>query len=247
MTRVKGFCIDRWEASLVDLKTGRALSPYYPPSPRLVARLSTVWEVERRSLGDLAAQSFPLPELPSWQKTERFEPRAVSQAGVVPHGYLSYYSAKKACENAGKRLCTEDEWKLACRGKAQVKFPYGAYYQEGRCNVFRHMHAAAVLHGNASIGLTDPRMNLVVENGDDPLLRLTGETKTCASHWDDGEIYDMVGNLDEWIDDPKGVFVGGFYARGTTKGCDARIQGHAPVYYDYSTGTRCCRDSSEGA
>jgi hypothetical protein len=243
MVRVSRFCVDRWEASLVDTKTGRALSPYYPANPRLVQRLYSVWDIERRSLGDAAAQSFPVPEPPLWQKTEAFSPRAVSRSGVVPSGYLSYYTAKTACANAGKRLCTEDEWKLACRGQAKRKFPYGANYEVRRCNVFRQLHAAAVLHGNASIGLTDPRLNLVVESGTDPLLRLTGATTTCASRWEDDAIYDMVGNLDEWIEDPSGVFVGGFYARATTKGCDARIEGHAAGYYDYSTGTRCCKDA----
>jgi len=39
-----------------------------------------------------------------------------------------------------------------------------------------------------------------------------------------------------------GMFLGGFYARSTTKGCDAQISSHAPSYFDYSTGTRCCAD-----
>jgi hypothetical protein len=51
----------------------------------------------------------------------------------------------------------------------------------------------------------------------------------------------MVGNLDEWVDDPDGAFLGGFYARGTAEGCDARVGVHAPEYFDYSLGVRCCR------
>jgi hypothetical protein len=58
-------------------------------------------------------------------------------------------------------------------------------------------------------------------------------------------IFDMVGNLDEWIADETGVFVGGFYSRATDKGCDARISNHSPNYYDYSVGTRCCRDPQQ--
>ena len=38
-----------------------------------------------------------------------------------------------------------------------------------------------------------------------------------------------------------GSFVGGFYARATREGCDARISSHAREYFDYSLGTRCCR------
>ena len=109
------------------------------------------------------------------------------------------------------------------------------------------MHPAYILHGNSSIGHTDPRLNLVVERGVDPLLRLTGATPSCASRWnDDDSLFDMVGNLDEWIDDESGRFVGGFYARMTTMGCEARITSHSPSYYDYSLGTRCCADAQNG-
>jgi len=75
-----------------------------------------------------------------------------------------------------------------------------------------------------------------------PLLRKTGETPTCVSEWEGDGIRDMVGNLDEWIDDPEGTFLGGFYSRATRSGCDARISGHPIDYFDYSTGVRCCED-----
>jgi formylglycine-generating enzyme required for sulfatase activity len=246
MVRVRNFCIDRWEASLVDPGSARPLSPYYPPHPKLLARVHTVWQVERLTLGDESARQMPLPIVPSWQRGP-FEIQAVSAAGVVPQGYLSYHRAKTACEAAGKRLCSETEWTTACRGAAQLKFPYGSHYLAGRCNIHRTLHPAHVLHGSSSVGHTDPRLNLVMERvGEqlDPLLRTTGATSGCSSVWGDDAIHDMVGNLDEWIDDPGGVFVGGFYARVSTKGCEAKIAGHSPSYYDYSTGTRCCRNPS---
>jgi formylglycine-generating enzyme required for sulfatase activity len=104
------------------------------------------------------------------------------------------------------------------------------------------MHPAAVLHASASLGHLDPRLNLVDERGVDPLLRLTGATATCASEFGGGKLYDMVGNLDEWVESDPPEFVGGFYARMSTQGCEARVGSHAAIYYDYSTGTRCCRD-----
>jgi hypothetical protein len=54
-------------------------------------------------------------------------------------------------------------------------------------------------------------------------------------------VFDMVGNLDEWVEDPEGTFAGGFYSRGTHEGCDAVISSHDFAYFDYSLGTRCCR------
>jgi len=242
MALVRGFCIDRWEASLVDKQSGRPLSPYYPAQPKALVRVREVWLIERERAGDAGARRMPLPDLPAFQLESGFEAKAVSRPGVVPNGYLTYFSAKAACQAAGKRLCSQEEWVTACRGRADTKFPYGAHYSAGRCNVHRALHPAAVLHGNASMGLTDPRLNLVVEAGRDPLLRLTGASTGCVSSWDDGALYDMVGNLDEWIEDASGVFVGGFYARMTTKGCEAKVSGHATSYYDYSTGARCCSD-----
>ncbi len=244
MVPVRGFCIDRWEVSLVDRDTGASLSPYYPPHPRLLARVRAVWELEREQFGTEEARRMPLPELPAIQRTGRFVPRAVSRPGVVPQGYLTFYLARAACENAGKRLCTEDEWVTACRGHRGQVHPYGASYREAACNVHRVQHPAFVLHANTSAGHTDPRLNLLVEGATDPLLRPTGATATCRSAWGDDAVFDMVGNLDEWIADEGGVFVGGFYARATTRGCDARISSHAPTYYDYSLGARCCQDTA---
>jgi hypothetical protein len=55
-------------------------------------------------------------------------------------------------------------------------------------------------------------------------------------------VFDMVGNLDEWIASDDGVFVGGFYSRGTRSGCASRVSSHVKSYADYSTGLRCCSD-----
>ena len=77
----------------------------------------------------------------------------------------------------------------------------------------------------------------------DALLRATGATPRCRSRWGDDFIYDMVGNLDEWVDDEHGAFAGGFYARSTRAGCDALITAHPRKYLDYSLGTRCCLEA----
>ncbi|RYZ08577.1 MAG: hypothetical protein EOO73_06895 [Myxococcales bacterium] len=240
MARVGRFCVDRWEMSTVDKTTGEALSPYYPPAPTLVSEVWRGWLVERTQMGEPAARAMPLPPLSPLQRTARFEPKAISRPGQIPQTYLSQVLARRACDNAGKRLCSQDEWVTACKGKAGLKFPYGGAYKQGVCNVYRFIHPAAVLHGSASLGHRDPRLNLVYE-GESPLLRTTGETTACASRWDDERLYDMVGNVDEWVEE--GMFLGGFYARSTTNGCEAKVTNHAPIYYDYSTGARCCRDA----
>ncbi len=240
MAQVGSTCVDRWEAHMVDVATGRVLSPYYPPEPRLLRHVYQYWSVEAPRVGSARARRLDLPPLPKHQEHD-FSARAVSAPGRIPHGYLTYYTARRACEAAGKRLCTEEEWVRACKGNKRSKHPYGEAFQLRRCNVYRNVHPAYELHGNSSLGHLDPRLHLVFEEGTDPLLYLTGEAERCVSETDDGQLYDMEGNLDEWIADEMGVFVGGFYSRSTKEGCEAKIENHAPAYTDYSIGVRCCK------
>ncbi|MCC6216543.1 MAG: SUMF1/EgtB/PvdO family nonheme iron enzyme [Polyangiaceae bacterium] len=241
MVDVRGaFCVDRYEARLVEVASGEALSPYYPPHRAQAKRAWETWLKLAKEQGDDAARATPLPRLPGFQLARDHAPRAVSERGAVPNGHVSGTLAAVACKNAGKRLCTADEWRTACRGEGGTQFPHGERWVAGRCNVFREAHPAQVLHGDASRGHSDPRLNRVTVRGK-PLLRVTGATPECASRWGDDAVHDMVGNLDEWIDDPEGTFVGGFYSRSTREGCEARVEAHPLDYHDYSLGVRCCR------
>jgi formylglycine-generating enzyme len=237
------FCIDRYEAVLVDHDEERPLSPYYHPTRAKTRSSYADWSKlapeELTWFGPARVRPPLLPLPPAWQLRTNFSPRAKSERGVFPQGYLSGEIARLACENAGKRLCREEEWVRACRGDSDLDFPYGEVYEADACNITRERHPAALLHGNASINHRDPRLNLVAD-GDGPLLRRTGDTPRCASRWGDDAIYDMVGNIDEWIDDESGVFLGGFYSRKTERGCAMRVAAHPFDYYDYSLGVRCC-------
>lgn len=228
------FCIDRFEATLADTRLGRPISPYFAPSRAEALGALRAFEDKR------VTDAPPFPQLPPWQREEPFVARAESKQGVVPNGYVSGLAAVKACEAAAKRLCSLAEWQQACRGEQQRKFPYGERYEPGACNVGREAHPSHVLYGDASVHHLDPRLNLV-ESSEGPLLRRTGATARCKSDWAGDAVYDMVGNLDEWVAEPGGMFAGGFYARATVDGCDSRISQHPPEYYDYSTGVRCCR------
>jgi formylglycine-generating enzyme len=235
MVSVRGqFCIDRYEVSVVDAHD-RALSPYYPPGHD---ELLHIYGVFRRVAPKNGGP--PLPQPPDFALSEAFEPRARSLLQVVPNGYMSGVMARRVCENAGKRLCAPAEWVTACKGQNASKFPYGNGYVDGACNVFRESHPAVLLYGDASKNHLDPRLNLTSDAAG-PLLRKTGATARCRSDWGVDAIYDMVGNLDEWVDEPSGAFQGGFFSRSTREGCDARITVHPPAYSDYSLGVRCCK------
>ena len=234
-------CVDRFEVRLGEASTGLALSADYPATPGLAEASLTSWVTGKWRVGDLHAKAMPLPPLLR-ARGAATDPVARSGRWLRPSGYLTGLVAEQACAAAGKRLCTPEEFVTACRGEEDRKFPYGDQYEPGACNVFRDSHPAAVLHGNASVGHLDPRLDRVVADGA-PLLRATGATPRCRSHWGEDYIYDMVGNLDEWVQDEHGAFAGGFSARSTRAGCDALITAHPRKYLDYSTGTRCCLDA----
>ena len=56
-------------------------------------------------------------------------------------------------------------------------------------------------------------------------------------------LYDMVGNLHEWVADQNGTLRSDYYldVKINGAGCDYRTVVHGPTYHDYSTGFRCCK------
>ena len=174
--------------------------------------------------------------------------RARSAKGVTPQAYISQSQASEACTNAGKRLCTGDEFVLACRGSDPADwYPYGGKErQPGACNEGKGS-AVPRLYGRDSSRWTyqdfnDPRLNQW-QGG----LAPTGAHERCVSPFG---VYDLVGNLHEWGADPAddkghGRFRGGFYgdAELNGPGCLYVTKAHELKYHDYSIGFRCCADA----
>lgn len=237
-------CVDRFEVSLSDQASGETLSPYYPVRKEYDGFLrERKGEAKKLSATvDAGADAvLDYPALSELQRGGHFVAQARSVPNVFPSGYLSRDTARAACEVAGKRLCRRSEWRTACRGEMGNKYPYGNKYERVQCNLGRGMHPSRILFGKPSASVIDPRLNLQTLDGE-PLLRKTGATPTCKSPWGKDAVYDMVGNLDEWVDDDKGVFLGAAYTRYTKAGCDAAVDAHPAGYWDYSTGARCCKD-----
>ena len=71
----------------------------------------------------------------------------------------------------------------------------------------------------------------------------TGSHPACTNAYG---VFDMVGNLHEWVNDPEGTFFGGFFMDTfqNGEGCEYRTTGHGFEYHDYSTGFRCCADAT---
>ncbi|NNE46641.1 MAG: SUMF1/EgtB/PvdO family nonheme iron enzyme [Rhodothermales bacterium] len=165
---------------------------------------------------------------------------AATAQGVVPQGYISGSVADAACRRAGKRLCTSDEWLRTCRGPANTTYPYGDVYEPGACNEGRASHPVVELFGDdvnwSSTQMNDSRLNQLPNS-----LDSTGSNPACVSA--EG-VFDLHGNLHEWVADADGTFRGGFYvdAEINGAGCLYRTTAHSLTYHDYSTGFRCCAD-----
>jgi formylglycine-generating enzyme len=203
------FCIDRFEASTVEVLEGgktRSHSSFVPVDGIVV--------------------------------------KAVSKKGVKPQAYISRDQAEAACHEAGKRLCSDDEWITACKGKHPTQYPYGDDHKDGYCNdsgvsSFSKYYGG----GNADTpqeaytwsNMNDPRLNQL-----EGTLAPTGHFRKCRNGFD---VYDMVGNLHEWTAAKGGTFRGGYYldTHINGDGCGYRTTAHAPTYHDYSTGFRCCK------
>jgi len=56
-----------------------------------------------------------------------------NKKGIIPKAYVSLYQAMDSCATVGKRLCTSDEWTIACTGPYGWKYPYGSEFQLYAC------------------------------------------------------------------------------------------------------------------
>lgn len=176
---------------------------------------------------------------------------AVSVKGRKPQGYISGEQAVIACKNAGKRLCETDEWVRACRGPKLTRYPYGDVRKPNVCNdrfkVLDH-HPVPVLWKKDPTSADSTLMWHPSFMNDPRLLTMaftiveSGAFEKCTNEYG---VYDMVGNLHEWVKDAEGTFRGGFFMDTfqNGEGCEYRTTGHGFEYHDYSTGFRCCADA----
>jgi protein-disulfide isomerase/uncharacterized membrane protein/peroxiredoxin len=155
--------------------------------------------------------------------------KAVSRAGVEPARNVSWYAAKAACEAAGKRLCTEEEWLAACTGDKPVDTDGNGLFADDTVTGRRYGYGP------------DRRAGLCADsrNPDAVGELLTGNHPRCGTP--DG-IYDQVGNVKEWVGlSPDTAAVkGGSYSSGESARCGYHRDDIAPETEDPATGFRCC-------
>ncbi len=181
--------------------------------------------------------------------TENFEGRdsfrATSRKGVLPWMTKNNKEAEEACKNAGKRLCSANEWFFACAGEEKRIYSYGNKYDPSRCNgidtfcycdseecsglsscPYPHCYNQPSLEGG---GPCDSNFHLMP----------TGSFPECKNIYG---VYDLNGNVWEHIMDGSEYTVrGGAYNCGDSEKlsrCD-----YIPATWKPSAlGFRCCSD-----
>ncbi len=137
--------------------------------------------------------------------------------GAEPVTAVSLADAEQMCEDAGKRLCTADEWERACKG------PHSTVYGYPFANAY------AFDPGVCGRGVEDPH--------------LAGARGECRSGWG---VYDISGGVREWTSTAATegrAFVKGGLKSQPEKGTRCATANDESVQFvDRSIGFRCCRD-----
>lgn len=160
-----------------------------------------------------------------------------NKAGALPTVSGDWHAAKHSCELIGKRLCTATEWTFACEGEDMRPYPYGNGLQRdsSACNI-----------DHEPMNPSTPRSEWPKHYKGVP----SGSMKACVSPFG---VYDMTGNVDEWVFNVGGKKDGDPYFSGLKGGywgpvrtrCRPMTTIHGPEHSFYQNGFRCCANASE--
>jgi formylglycine-generating enzyme required for sulfatase activity len=168
---------------------------------------------------------------------DRYE--APNVAGEYPLVMENAVTAQAWCERRGKRLCTVDEWERACQGPQANTYPYGNTHEDAACRDEEEW-----------IAKDESRIVMWPEKpAKSEVTRLyqaakSGSYARCVSGYG---VYDMTGNVEEWVQGKGGAVLKGCYWSGCYGGskptCKWTNAAHADGFRFYETGFRCCRDA----
>ena len=141
-----------------------------------------------------------------------------NRKSVIPISYISLYHAQDSCFSAGKRLCTSEEWYLACSGPQGWKYPYGQKYERYAC-------ATHDTTAPPSGSKPECRGYFDVYDMSGGLMEWTDTRASENSHFN--------------------YVMGGFWQSGPQSGCGDKRYSYYPQNSHNPVGFRCCRDLPE--
>jgi sulfatase modifying factor 1 len=165
-----------------------------------------------------------------------------NQPGAKPDIAMDWQEAGNECRALGKRLCTDTEWTLACEGQERLPYPYGYVRNAEACNIDRPYIVPDDQKWATPAGRAEEMKRL---DQRDP----SGARESCVSPYG---VYDMTGNVDEWVVNERGKeheepFVSGLkggYWGPVRDRCRPMTTAHNQWHTGYQIGFRCCTDVS---
>jgi hypothetical protein len=161
-----------------------------------------------------------------------------NQVGVKPTVAVTWEEARETCASEGKRLCTADEWTQACEGAEHTPHPYGFVRNPEACN---HDKPYIVPDDNAYHNPATRAKEVERLSQSEP----SGSRPGCVSSHG---VFDMTGNVDEWVLNESGSVNGPEYQSGLKGGywgpvrnrCRPMTTDHNSWHHGYQIGFRCC-------
>lgn len=164
-----------------------------------------------------------------------------NRLGQKPDVMVTFHEAARSCEALGKRLCSAREWTLACEGPERLPYPIGNIRDASACNVDQ-IHRFPDFEALNNPARARQELNRLDQRTE------CGALRRCVSAFG---VYDMMGNVDEWVVPDGPEEAAGLGARTALKGgyfgavrarCRPSTAAHAPSFKSYQVGFRCCSE-----
>jgi hypothetical protein len=140
-----------------------------------------------------------------------------NRKGAIPVSFVTLYQAMDSCYGAGKRLCTAEEWSLACSGPFSWKYPYGQRYEHNACVTA------------------------------DTIVRPSGSKPECRAYYGAfdmaGNLLEWTSTPAK-ANPQFNEVMGGFWESGSHSGCFDIRYSYFPQNRHNPVGFRCCKDAS---
>ncbi len=139
-----------------------------------------------------------------------------NQKGIKPHAFVSLFQAQDSCFSVGKRLCTSEEWMMACAGPYAYTYPYGNTYNPRACN------------------------------SKDTTVHASGRSPQCRSFFGAYDMTGNLAEWSNTRARENRRFynvMGGFWESGSRASCAHRTYSYYPQNRHNPVGFRCCRDA----
>jgi formylglycine-generating enzyme required for sulfatase activity len=166
-----------------------------------------------------------------------------NKQGELPALLVSWIDARKACEDAGKRLCTVDEFNFACEGEEMLPYTYGYARDPAKCSIDKEYRKREKKLRKYARCMSDPRCKAEIERLDQRVP--AGSLPGCVSPFG---VYDLNGNINEWVMRPgkkypdRSGLKGGWWGPVRCR-CRPTVGFHKEEDYGYEEGFRCCKDA----